>query len=85
MNEQVGLSGLMKQIRKEAPLWARTLPQLPRLVHRALHDDAPRRLEDALLKLVAAQRRQTRVLMGVAAMLGLMVLGCLYLLLFWTP
>jgi ubiquinone biosynthesis protein len=85
MDEQIGMRGLMRQIREEAPLWTRTLPHLPRLVYRALNDDAPRRLEEALLKLVAAQRRQTVVLMGIGTILGLMVLGYLYLLLFWNP
>jgi ubiquinone biosynthesis protein len=85
MSEQMGLRGLRKQLRLEAPLWARTLPQLPRLVYRALNDDAPRRLEEALLKLEAAQRRQTNVLIGIAGVLSVMVLGYLYLLLLWTP
>ena len=87
LSEQMGLRGLMKQMRKEAPLWARTLPQIPRLVHRALHDDAPRRLEEALLKLEVAQRQQTRVLVGIVVILGLglMGLGSLTLLLFWIP
>jgi ubiquinone biosynthesis protein len=85
MSEQLGVRGLRRQLRLEAPLWARTLPQLPRLVYRALNDDAPRRVEVALLKLEAAQRRQTNVLIGIALVLSVMVLGYLYLLLLWTP
>jgi ubiquinone biosynthesis protein len=72
-------------MRAEAPLWAKTLPQLPRLVHRALHDDAPARLERAILRLEATQRRQTRVLTGVVAMLALIVLLYTGLVLFWQP
>jgi len=85
MNEQMGVRGLLKQLKAEAPLWARTLPQLPRLMHRALHDDAPARLEVAILKLVAAQQRQSRILIGIGAILLTMVVGYLYLILFWTP
>ena len=86
MDEQIGLRGLVRQIREEAPLWARTLPQLPRLLHRALYDDGPRRLEQAVDRLVAVQRKQTRVLGAVAVAVGFMVLvlGYLYLLLFWN-
>jgi ubiquinone biosynthesis protein len=85
MNEQMGVRALLKQLKEEAPLWARTLPQLPRLMHRALHDDAPARLEDAILKLVAAQERQGRILSGIWALLLILVVGYLYLLFFWTP
>jgi ubiquinone biosynthesis protein len=75
MDEQVGLRGLARHLREELPLWARTLPRIPRLVHRALDDDTPRRLEAALLKLEAAQRRQTRVLLAIAAVLAALVVG----------
>jgi ubiquinone biosynthesis protein len=77
MNEQVGWRGLVKQLRDEAPLWARTLPQLPRLLHRALSDDGPRRLEDALLRIEAVQQRQTRVLAAVVAVLAVIVAAVL--------
>jgi len=69
MREQSGVPGLMKQLREEAPLWARTLPQLPRLVHRALADDGIGRVEAALLRIEGTQRRQTRVLAVLAAIL----------------
>jgi ubiquinone biosynthesis protein len=75
MDEQVGLRGLVRHLREEAPLWAHTLPQLPRLVHRALTDDTPRRLELALLKLEAAQLRQTRMLLAIAVVLAVLVVG----------
>lgn len=85
MNEQIGVRALLRQLKEEAPLWARTLPQLPRLMHRALHDDAPARLETAILRLVAAQQRQSRILIGIGAILLTLVLAYLYLLLFWEP
>jgi ubiquinone biosynthesis protein len=70
MNEQVGVRGFMRQLRDEAPLWARTLPQIPRLVHRALSDDTPRRLELAMRRIEEAQHRQNRVLLAIAVVLA---------------
>jgi ubiquinone biosynthesis protein len=75
MDEQVGVRGFLRHLREEAPLWAHTLPQLPRLVHRALTDDTPRRIELALLKLERAQLRQTRVLLVIAVVLAALVVG----------
>ena len=74
VNEQVGLRGLLRQVRDEAPLWARTLPQVPRLLHRILADDAPGRIERAINRLEATQRRQSVVLAIIAiAVVGLIV------------
>ena len=75
MNEQVGWDGLIARMRDEAPFLARTLPRVPRLVHRALSDDAPRRLELAIVRLERAQHRQTGVLAAIAAILALLVAG----------
>ena len=72
MSEQLGLRGFVRQLREEAPLWARTLPQLPRLVHRVLTDDTPRRLEIAIRELERAQRRQTGVMWAIAAVLAVL-------------
>jgi ubiquinone biosynthesis protein len=74
MKEQVGGRGFIRQMREEAPLWARTLPQLPRLVHRVLSDDTPQRLEAALTRLEAAQNRQTRMLVVIAIVLVALVI-----------
>ena len=77
MNQQMGIRGLVRQVREEAPLWSRTLPQLPRLAHRVLTDDTTRRVETALLRIERAQVVQTRVLAAVVAVLVLMVVGLL--------
>ncbi len=77
MNETIGWRALVKQMGEEAPMWARTLPQLPRLMHRVLADDAPRRLEAAIDRLEAAQRRQTFVLAAIATVLALLLVGYL--------
>jgi len=42
MREQVGWRSLVRNLRREAPFWAATLPQIPRLVHRALAEGANR-------------------------------------------
>jgi ubiquinone biosynthesis protein len=77
MDEQAGLRGFARTVRDEGPLWARMLPQLPRLVHRVLSDNAPRRLEAAIDRLEAAQGRQSRVLVAIAVVLGILVVGLL--------
>ena len=58
--------------------WAAAFPQFPRLVHRLLTDDAPRRLESAILGLGRAQARQTRVLAAIAVVLAVLVVGILW-------
>ena len=77
MNEQVGVRGFLRQMRDEAPLWARTLPQIPRLVHRALSDDTPRRIEIALLRVEHAQHRQSRMLLVIAIVLAVLAVAFL--------
>ncbi|MGH8723762.1 MAG: ubiquinone biosynthesis regulatory protein kinase UbiB [Burkholderiales bacterium] len=62
MREQVGVRGLLRTIRHEAPFWAATLPQLPRLVHRALAEDRLGALHAALERLAAQNARRNRLL-----------------------
>jgi ubiquinone biosynthesis protein len=77
MNEQMGPRGLWRQLRNEAPRWNKLVPELPRLVHKILSDDAPARIERAIRDLEATQRRQTRTLLAIAVVLGLLVIGLL--------
>ena len=77
MSEQMGVRGLIRQIKEEAPLWARMLPQFPRLWHRVLSDDASGRVERAIARLEEAQRYQTRVLGAIAVVLLALVVGLL--------
>ena len=42
MDEQIGWRGLRARFEREAPHWAQMLPQLPRLLHAALHAPGPR-------------------------------------------
>ena len=65
MNEQIGWAGFVARLRSEAPQWANTLPQLPRLVHAALAAQVDRGRVDALASaridaLMHEQRRMRR-------------------------
>jgi len=78
MHEQIGWRGLVERLKHEAPRYAQLLPELPRLVHRALlrHGEGDAALLEALL---AEQRRTHRLLRavvygGVALLLGVLVL-----------
>ena len=71
MSEQLGWRGLLASIRREAPYWAGTLPQLPRLVHHSL--ERQDRIESGMRDLLHAQRRRNRLLAGIIALLGLML------------
>ena len=62
MSEQIGWRGLLKALRHEAPYWATTLPQLPRLVHRALADDRLGAMHAALEKLARENTRRNNLI-----------------------
>lgn len=81
MSEQVGWRGFLRTLRHEAPYWATTLPQLPRLVHRALADDRLGALRASVERLAAENARRndllTALLVVVLAALVLSGLGFL--------
>lgn len=81
MSEQVGVRGFIRNIRAEAPQWGVLLPQIPRLVHRALSEQQPHSLETAVRALTREQRRQTRLLILISVVLvalsGLVIYGAL--------
>ena len=63
MNEQVGWRALVRRLKDEAPQYAKLLPELPRLLHHALH--ARQRDEGPLLAaLLREQRRTNRLIQG---------------------
>jgi ubiquinone biosynthesis protein len=62
MADQVGWRGLLKTIRHEAPYWAATLPQLPRLVHHALSQDRLGELRASLERLADENARRNDLL-----------------------
>lgn len=66
MDEQVGGRAFLKSLRKEAPRFAPMLPELPRLLHDALRNQAEQRQGDpALRALVDELRRSNRLLSGL--------------------
>ncbi|MDQ8023294.1 MAG: ubiquinone biosynthesis regulatory protein kinase UbiB [Moraxellaceae bacterium] len=71
MNEQVGWRALLRHVQDEAPGWAATLPQLPRLLHRALGDSAREqwltRLEQIEARQRASNRRMLWLMLAVSA------------------
>ena len=78
MTEQVGWRGLLKNARHEAPLWARLLPQLPRLAHQALTNDAPARIAVELAALRVAQERRNRWLVVISLLLAGLLAAALF-------
>ena len=62
MSEQVGWRGFVRTLRHEAPYWASTLPQLPRLAHRALAEDRFGALTVAVARLAAEDARRNDLL-----------------------
>ena len=65
----MGWRALVHGVKAEAPAWASTVPQLPRLVHHALADAGKQRTEQKqrMDDLAAGQRMQGRML----ALIGL--------------
>ena len=73
MGEQIGWRGLVRNLKREAPYWAATLPQLPRLLHRIAATEHPEKLERALTALHAQGALRNRLLAALVAVFGLWV------------
>ncbi len=67
MNEQIGWRGLLERLKNEAPRYAQLLPELPRLLHRALEQQAGANDTPVLRALLAEQRQTNRLLRALAA------------------
>jgi ubiquinone biosynthesis protein len=81
MSEQVGWRGLARTIAREAPFWAQTLPQLPRLAHRLLAEDRAGTLAQAIDRLTEENRRRNDLLSALLVVaLALIVFAALLLL-----
>jgi len=74
MSEQVGWRGLVRRVRDEAPEWVQTLPQLPRLAHRALTRAGTPALQRRVELLEVRQRLQIRLAWLALAALGIIAL-----------
>ena len=73
MSEQMGQRGLLRAFQQESPYLARTVPQLPRLIHQALARKPPADLQPQLERLIAAQRQQSRWLAAIALLLAALI------------
>jgi ubiquinone biosynthesis protein len=80
MSEQIGWRGLIRHLRNEAPQWGILLPQLPRLLHRALAErsDAPQLA--AMMAILTLQRKRNRLLGALLAVAIAFLAIQLYLL-----
>jgi ubiquinone biosynthesis protein len=74
MSEQVGWRGLLRNIGKEAPQWSALLPQLPRLLHRALSDRSAPGFQSVVVALLLSQQRHNRLLGWILAGLLLILI-----------
>ncbi len=73
MSEQIGWRGLLRTFNQEAPYLARTLPQLPRLVHQSLTREPAADLQPQLDRLIAVQQQQNRWLAVIALLLATVI------------
>lgn len=73
MSEQLGWRGLVRTLKQEAPYFARTLPQLPRLVHQNLARPPAADLQPIVNGLVQEQKRQNRWLMLIVLLLAFLI------------
>jgi ubiquinone biosynthesis protein len=64
MIEQLGPQKLLEQLKEEAPLYAKLIPEFPRLLHDFLKQQ-PNRLERDLKDLLIEQKRTNRLLQGL--------------------
>ncbi len=70
MGEQIGLRGFLKNLKTEAPTWATTLPEIPRLLHRVVAQSRHAELGEEIARLAGEQRRNSRLLQIVVLVLG---------------
>ena len=70
MSEQLGPRAFLRNLRNEAPNWARIVPQFPRLVRQALTREPAAELAPMLAELARAQRQQNRWLGVIAVLLA---------------
>jgi ubiquinone biosynthesis protein len=70
MSQQLGWRALARGLKVEAPNWARTLPQLPRLVHQLLARPPAPDNRPQLAAIASTQRQQNRLLGLIAVLLA---------------
>ncbi len=73
MVDQVGWRALLRNVKREAPYWAATVPQLPRLLHRLLAEERIDKLERAFDAMHAQGARRNRLLGALLAVVAVWV------------
>jgi ubiquinone biosynthesis protein len=73
MSEQIGWRGFVRRLQAEAPTWAATVPQLPRLLHHALAQHTTPAPAPGALALFEQRRRTNRLLALIAVLLAALV------------
>ena len=73
MSEQIGWRGLVRRVKQEAPNWGVWLPQMPRLVHRALAERQQDAIAAHLARLAREQRRQSWLMLLITLLMGAIV------------
>jgi ubiquinone biosynthesis protein len=71
MAEQVGWQGLLQRLKAEAPRYTQILPQLPRLVHRALEQQGEKPADNGeLIKVLIHEQQRTNRLLSLVIYVG---------------
>lgn len=73
MDEQVGWRGLLRNIKHEAPQWARVLPALPRRINDILSNGTHTLMISAYTQLMREQKRNNALLAALVVLLGVLV------------
>ena len=81
MLDQVGPQRLWRELRNQAPYYAKILPQLPRLLHDRLMTQ--RSSDQDLMQQLLQEQRRTQALMRVLIYLGLGFVASLLALQIW--
>jgi ubiquinone biosynthesis protein len=75
MKAQIGVRGWYERLMVEAPQWSKTLPQLPRLMHKALVDtrDGSRAANEEVMQMLLVEQRRTNRLLQALLLFGVAV------------
>ncbi|WP_018151130.1 ubiquinone biosynthesis regulatory protein kinase UbiB [Leeia oryzae] len=73
MNDQIGIRGLWRTLKNEAPHWATSIPQWPRKIDQLISGNHAETLSKAYLHMAREQRRQTWLLILIVVVLLLAI------------
>ncbi|HRN05972.1 MAG TPA: ubiquinone biosynthesis regulatory protein kinase UbiB [Ottowia sp.] len=84
MHEQIGPKRLLRELKEQAPYYAKMLPDLPRLLHGYLQQRPAEDLRRELRALTLAQQQTNRLLRRIV-LAGALALLALIALMLWAP